>query len=174
MLVSWPFSGYLQISNRHLNLFHNREPAMKTIAALMLAVLLFAPLSAHAHEDEGRHHTKEQLKTDPKAFEGTWSGIWDYCWHVEFQIKHVADDQFTCIYRWQENTESQEMKQNTLKGRVKNGVLKIGAISIEFKDEHQLLAIGRFRKFTRVAFLHEGPVTFEQEHEDPKDADHKH
>lgn len=147
---------------------------MKSIALIMLSALLFFPITSQAHEQESdRHHSKEDLKTNPKTFEGTWSGMWDACWHVEFQIKHVEADNFEIVYRWQEKTESTEMRQNTVKGKLKDGVLKLGAISIEFKDEHQLLAIGRFKQFTRVAFLHFGPVKFEDKH-DVGHESHKH
>lgn len=144
---------------------------MKLLSALLLLAVVFTTTVLFAHEQtEHRHHTKAQLKSEPKTFEGTWSGMWDLCWKVEFQIKHVEGDQFQVVYRWQENTESNEMKQNTVKGKLKNGVLKLGSISIEFKDEHRLLAIGRFRQFTRVSFLNLEPVTFE----DKQQEDDKH
>ncbi|HAI11749.1 MAG TPA: hypothetical protein DCM28_08590 [Phycisphaerales bacterium] len=155
------------LKRKHLITFSNRESVMKSLSALLLLVILLSPSQLLADENaEHRHHTKAQLKTEPKTFEGTWSGMWDLCWKVEFQIKHVEGDQFEVVYRWQENTESNEMEQNTIKGKLKNGVLKLGSISIEFKDEHRLLAIGRFRQFTRVAFLNFGPVTFDDEHKD--------
>lgn len=136
---------------------------MKRLIPYSIALCCLLPLSLVAHSDA--EHSKEPqltltravLKEDPSLIVGKWVGMWDFCWDVEFHVSPHPEKagSYKVLYRWKEEKESETFSEKTQSGRhLKWGAFKTGSITIEYKDKHHLVAIGRFKHFTRIAVLH--------------------